>query len=962
MTKLFKQSTSFLLMLFMLVGMVFLPVGAAFNVSAEEAKETDSNVLVIQSDYDLYKSASGLSAAKEDVKFDLSAFTVAKGNPSVKYEDYAGKNALVWLSDKDAINIPVMVANAGLYEIQVTYFVIDESGANVDFSLKIDGVSPFPVAEKLDFTCMWKDADGKNKDDVGNEYAPEQVQVREYNTTVLYDPAGGISEDLQFAFTAGQHTITIEKDQGYIAIAEISLVAPKEIKSYSDVKKDYKAAGYKNYDGKVITIEAEDAIKKSVKSLVPKCDNSSANIRPREVSKSVMNYIGASNWKTPREEIQWEFNVEKAGLYRIGFNYKQDQIIDGISYRWLKVDGKTPFEEAKNVKFEYNTDWAFTVLDNGEEDCLIYLDEGKHTISLAGTMGETDFAYDILEGMVEKIGNFYLDIVTITGSSPDKNRDYDLHKQIPNFVENLESYRDTLNDLAAGMKALSGKRSSQYIAAINDMSRILNSMCEDSYKAHIYVADYFTKYTTLGTWLSEMKSMPLSLDCIQLTGADVEFDSREAGFFEGLAFGTKRLLVSFGDEYSRISHVSGEGETIKIWVNWGRDQATVLNSLIQESFTPQTGINVNLELTNASIINGMLAGIAPDLSLHMARTEPVNLAMRGALYDLKNFDDYEEIMKRFGDSAGMPYQYKNGAYALPDTQAFYIMYYREDILADFGLKVPETWEDFIDVTTSLQHNNLQVGLPYTQISAATTVNTGVGGLNLFAGILQQHGGSLYDEKQTQAMLTSPTSFKAFTFWTDLYTKYRIPTVQSFYNRFRAGTTPLGIEPYNIYTTISDAAPEIDGKWSIALVPGVKDENGKVNHTVSGSGTGCGILKHSENKEAAWEFLKWWTSADIQLRYNNNIESILGAISRVTTANVEAFSRMSWDKEHLATLLEQRTWIKEVPEVPGSYYLSRSVDQAFWDVYNNDANPKDTLTKWDKIADSEIQRKIAQYAD
>ena len=107
-------------------------------------------------------------------------------------------------------------------------------------------------------------------------------------------------------------------------------------------------------------------------------------------------------------------------------------------------------------------------------------------------------------------------------------------------------------------------------------------------------------------------------------------------------------------------------------------------------------------------------------------------------------------------------------------------------------------------------------------------------------------------------------------------------------------------------------------------------------------------------------MKWWTSAETQLSYNNNVESILGAVSRTTTATVEAFAGMSWDKEDLNVLLEQREQITEIPEVPGSYYLSRSLDQAFWETYNDNKNPKDVLTKWAEIADEEIVRKIAEY--
>jgi hypothetical protein len=58
--------------------------------------------------------------------------------------------------------------------------------------------------------------------------------------------------------------------------------------------------------------------------------------------------------------------------------------------------------------------------------------------------------------------------------------------------------------------------------------------------------------------------------------------------------------------------------------------------------------------------------------------------------------------------------------------------------------------------------------------------------------------------------------------------------------------------------------------------------------------------------------------------------------------------------------QQRLQVREVPEVPGSYYLSRAIDQAFWTVVNGESNSKDAVMKWAKVADDEITRKIEEY--
>ena len=257
---------------------------------------------------------------------------------------------------------------------------------------------------------------------------------------------------------------------------------------------------------------------------------------------------------------------------------------------------------------------------------------------------------------------------------------------------------------------------------------------------------------------------------------------------------------------------------------------------------------------------------------------------------------------------------------------------------------------------------MNVWMPYTNISAATTVNTGIGGLSLFPTLVLQNGLSLYNNEQTACTLNDRSIADVFEFWSDFYTKYKVPKEASFYNRLRIGTMPMGIETYTLYQTLSDAAPEIDGRWGIAPIPGIENEDGTINNTSSGAGTGASIIKGTGNEEKAWEFIKWWTSADVQFKYSSEIETILGAVSRVATANVEAFKKLSWKSEDLAVLLEQWSKVTEIPEIPGSYYLSRAVDQCFWNIVGGTDSIYDSLFEWSNIVDSEIERKITEYKD
>ena len=945
---------------------------ATDSSSTVDALPTDGETKDNKSDYITYQnSIVDVPAAKEDIIIPAVQYTSQNGSDAVVGEKFGKSDVLLWENCKGSITYTFDVPEDAVYNIKFEYVLLDSSERDLDFGIMLDGEYPFAEAKELELPRMWVDATDFRTDDIGNQFAPEQIPYEGYVTKAAFDTSGASVFPMEFKLTKGKHTVTVvNNDSESLAIANIILAVPESnLLSYSQIKEQYKTNGYKSVACEPVVIEGERAAIKSTRSLVPYADNSSNMVTPSSSTISQINYIGGVNWKMPNQEIVWYIDVPADGLYNLGITFKQDQVVNGISYRHLRIDDETPFKECTTLEFKYDTVWQNFEFGNGNELYDFYLTKGTHKISLTGTMGHLASSYYKLKNISTELGSFYIEIVMITSESPDRNRDYELFKTIPQFEERIGEYISRLDALVTEMQELSGESGSNIIAAINNTTRVLKSMKEERYTSHLYVSDFYNQYTTLSSWLYEMQAMAVSIDQIQLISAGSEFSFKTSGFFDNLGFGFRRFLASFDESYSRVSVSKKGSKSIKIWVNWGRDQAQVLNNLINESFVPYAekelgySVGVNLELVNADIIKGMLSGNAPDLSLHLARSTPVNLALRGALVDLKQFPDYESVLDRFGDTASIPYEYKDGVYALPDQQAFYIMFYRHDIFEQLGLEVPNTWDEFLAVTAVLQRNNMNSYLPYTKISNATIVNTGVGGLNLFCSILMQHGedGQLYNAERNRCMMDSPTSLQAFTYWTDMYTKYKIPTEASFYNRFRVGTLPIGIMTYTQYTTFAEAAPEITGRWSIALIPGVENENGEIDRTISGSGTGCSILSTSKNQLEAWTFLKWWTSAETQSRYNTNVESLIGTISRITTANLQAFENMAWERGDLKILLEQRNWILEVPEVPGSYYVSRSVDQAFWAVVNKVSAPKDALTEWTLESNREIERKIAEYS-
>ena len=902
------------------------------------------------------------SLGKQTITVAGSDYSSESSSEAVKKAEYNGKsNVLFWDSEKGSVSYSFNISDAGLYNIVISYMQVEKRGSDIRMSLKIDGEFLFDGLEEIALPRLWENKGDVRVDGNGDQFAPEQVEAPRWTEMAISDKDGVTTAPYEFMFSSGTHTITLDLLQEALCIESISLTSPERPLKYEEARNNYPDEN--NYDGTPIVIQGEDATVKTTNSLIPKSDNSNANLNPVDSKNLLINIIGGSSWSKPGEKLTWEFTVPESAYYSLGIKFNQSYLINGVSYRTLKIDGKIPFEEAKSLAFEYKTSWQNMTFGN-DEPYLIYLEKGQHELSLEVTMAKFAEYYTRLEKIVSLLGDEYIKINMITGENPDANRNYDLFRQIPNFNETLTAAKGGLDELSVDMKNDFGDRSSSLIAAINGMSQTLGQMIENQYTSHRYKSSYYTNYQSVSAWLYDMKSMPLAIDEMYIAAPDYKANNARPGFLKAVGFSVRKFIYSFSQSYyiENESLTESDKQEIKIWVNWGRDQTQVLDTLIRESFTVETGIPVRLEAVNTTVINGILSGNPPDLILHMARTSPVNYAMRGVLKDLTEFKDFDEVMKRFQSSSASPYEYNGGCYALPDTQAFYIMFYREDILDQLGIKVPKTWDEFLEATTEIQRKKMQVWLPYTNISTATTVNTGIGGLSIFPSLMNQSGLSLYNAEKNGCNLNNYDAIAVFERWISFYTDYKIPKEANFYNRFRLGTMPLGIETYTTYQTLMSAAPEIQDRWHIAPIPGVMNEDGTINNSCSGSGTGAGVLKGTGRENEAWEFIKWWTSAETQLSYSNNLESILGPVGRVASANIEAVSNMSWKPDDLKIILEQWKQVKEIDEIPGSYYLTRSLDQAFWSVINGSSTAKEAITEWSRITDNEIKRKIAEYEE
>lgn len=81
---------------------------------------------------------------------------------------------------------------------------------------------------------------------------------------------------------------------------------------------------------------------------------------------------------------------------------------------------------------------------------------------------------------------------------------------------------------------------------------------------------------------------------------------------------------------------------------------------------------------------------------------------------------------------------------------------------------------------------------------------------------------------------------------------------------------------------------------------------------------------------------------------------------MTPANREAFDTLSWSEKEAAVLKEQWKSVTDVPQIPGNYFVSRCLTNAFRTVMDEKGNPVRVLNSFNKDMNSEITRKRQEF--
>lgn len=837
----------------------------------------------------------------------------------------------VLTGEDSVIEFEIDVPQSGLYNLSVLYYPVEGKNSAIQRSVFINGELPYRELAAIEFQRVWSNlpaveaaAAGNlepvwQEDNQGNNIKPTMIEIPRWTESYLFDSEGFISRSLSVYLEQGVNVIALFSLREPMLINSLILSNEPHPPSYAEALVAWEQAGAKDAVQSV-TIQAQNASRTSSQMLYPIQDQSSPAVNPASPRVLLNNTIGGNSWRAAGQWIEWDFYVPEDGLYELSVNVRQNFTRGIFMSRKISINGVVPFAEFEDYGFVHSQSWRMeTLTGSGGEAYKVYLRKGNNTLRMEAVLGNLGESIGEVRAVVYDLHSIYRKVIRLTGVSPDRFRDYQIGRSLPELRGEMIDVRDRLQLVLDTLEQEAGRRSDRE-RVLKTMVTSLDEMIEDPERFSRRISNFRENVRACGTWLMQAVEQPIQLDTITFHPPGEVPWTRSNSVFRRIAFEFQRLFYSFVIDYNQIGNISDSNHdnTITLWIGSGRDQASVIKTMIDETFTPVKDINVNVMMMEmGTLLQATLAGQGPDVAVQVPMDLPMNFGLRNAVADLTQFDDLSEVLERFRPSIMEAYSHGGAVYALPETQTFPMMFYRKDILREIGLSLPDTWDEMRVALAVLANNQMELGMVPAE--------------PIFAMILYQHGGRYYNEDATRSALDNDEGYRAFRMYTEFYTQYNLDRATSVAERFRTGETPIIIDDFMFYNVLQISAPDIKGLWGFSPVPATVMPDGTFNRDVPSYGTSTIIMNDTERPLQSWEFLKWWTSAETQTLFAREMESLMGPAARHPSANIEAFDNLPWPMVDKQALDAQIKSVRGIPQVPGGYFTYRNINNAFYAV-------------------------------
>lgn len=236
-------------------------------------------------------------------------------------------------------------------------------------------------------------------------------------------------------------------------------------------------------------------------------------------------------------------------------------------------------------------------------------------------------------------------------------------------------------------------------------------------------------------------------------------------------------------------------------------------------------------------------------------------------------------------------------YAIPDRDGSEVYFYNKTVFDEAHVPYPTnswTYQDLLSIALKLTVPGQRYG-----VGMAADISDPSNVLSSFAPVLWAYGGNFLNDANTRAVINSPASVRAITFWTQLYTRYKVAPpgtpgfsltkdVQPLFQNNQIGLMP---GTSNVFNTFS-MRPDL--QWGMVQAP---------NHVGLGGGYAMAMPVGAKNPAAARAFMLWLAQPQI-----------MGTLLNRAPARQSALKYPPWNTAQFAPLRDALPYQRSVPNV------------------------------------------------
>lgn len=378
---------------------------------------------------------------------------------------------------------------------------------------------------------------------------------------------------------------------------------------------------------------------------------------------------------------------------------------------------------------------------------------------------------------------------------------------------------------------------------------------------------------------------------------------------------------------------------LTLWHAYGGAFGEQFETLVAEFNATHPGIVVEPSYGGSlwTMRDKLFIAIASDAAPDLAQIDQFwssELADAGAILPLEQFldadpaFDQEDVWPLAWETA----TYNGAVWSVPFSLSHIALYYNRSLFAEAGLDPdapPATWEELEAMAAALTRDTDGDGvMDRWGLSFPLRADQGV--VYYWFVFLWQSGGEIFSTDYTAPRFHAPAGVKALAFWQKL---------------IGAGSVPLappeeGFENGQIAMTLASTArlsrytEAMGDDLGLAPLP-----CGQECATGVG-GANLAILANCAHPQEAWEFVRWMSSPQVNLRWSTQTGYL--PLRRSVVAS-EAYQAYLAVESRAAVILEQMDVARARPNIPAYAAVSREVGLAVEETLFTTADPAIVLS-------------------